>query len=208
MQCFLSNPSSRGSRIIDKMAIMTTESMAYFKTISFLENVDAKCRVFLSTSSRWISSILAGEVVSDFSFARTKVIEAEIKELSYVVDCFSWLRRRPGRADSSFSRWERYTEEISKGMRSAIVVNKLSTRLSFNIVLIGFLPIFPWNTIKQWITINFENSRTNHSILISLCASCHITVFNSNLPSANLCKFSALSVLEVENATSTVDSGR
>ena len=160
------------------------------------------------TSSRWISSILAGEVVSDFSFARTKVTEAEIKELSYVVDCFSWLRRRPGRADSSFSRWERYTEEISKGMRSAIVVNKLSTRLSFNIVLIGFLPIFPWNTIKQWITINFENSRTNHSILISLCASCHITVFNSNLPSANLCKFSALSVLEVENATSTVDSGR
>ena len=50
VQCFRSNPSSRGSRIIDKMAIMTTmttESMAYFKTISFLENVDAKCRVFL-----------------------------------------------------------------------------------------------------------------------------------------------------------------
>ena len=171
-----------------------------------------KCRCKMSsifdTSSRWISSILAGEDVSDFSFARTKVTEAEIKELSYVVDCFSWLRRRPGRADSSFSRWERYTEEISKGMRSAIVVNKLSSRLSFNIVLIGFLPIFPWNTIKQWNTINFENSRTNHSILISLCASCHITVFNSNLPSANLCKFSALRVLEVENATSTVYSGR
>ena len=46
VRSFRSNPSSRGSRI-DKMAIMTTESMAYFKTISFLENVDAKCRVFL-----------------------------------------------------------------------------------------------------------------------------------------------------------------
>ena len=160
------------------------------------------------TSSRWISSILAGEVVSDFSFARTKVTEAEIKELSYVVDCFSWLRRRPGRADSSFSWWERYTEEISKGMRSAIAVNKLSTRLSFDIVLIGFLSNLSMKPLKQWITISLENSRTNHSILISPCASCHITVFNSNLPSANLWKFSALRVLEVENATSTVYSGR
>ena len=58
-------PSSRGSRTIYKMAIMTIESMAYFKTISFVEDVDAKCQVF-DTSSRWISSILAGEAVSDF----------------------------------------------------------------------------------------------------------------------------------------------
>ena len=44
---------------------MTTESMAYFKTMSFVEDVDEKCQVF-DTSSRWISSILAGEAVSDF----------------------------------------------------------------------------------------------------------------------------------------------
>ena len=116
-----------------------------------------KCRCKMSsifdTSSRWISSVLAGEVVSDFSFARTKVTEAEIKELSYVVDCFSWLRRRPGRADSSFSWWERYTEEISKGMRSAIAVNKLSTRLSFDIVLIGFLSNLSMKHIK---TMNYD----------------------------------------------------
>ena len=71
-------PSSRGSRTIYKMAIMTTESMAYFKTMSFVEDVDAKCQVF-DTSSTWISSILAGEAVSDFLLHAPKSQRLKLK---------------------------------------------------------------------------------------------------------------------------------